>query len=137
MTTKHLRKRTEQEWLNIISQHTWNNPKLFHRVLAIVRWDYVEYLKPAETMKRMLDITYGRLAGEELDRAVDVPEADVERALIKCGYQPEIAHERARIKTWQTEKRAKAKLARAGQPERRGRPRKEQKTDELGVIDCV
>lgn len=77
-TTKHLRKRTEQEWLNIISQHTWNNPKLFHRVLAIVRWDYVEYLKPAETMKRMLDVTYGRLAGEELDRAVDVPEADVE-----------------------------------------------------------
>jgi hypothetical protein len=104
--------------------------------LAIVWWDYAEYLKPAETMKRMLDVTYGGLIGEELDRAVDVPEADVERVLIKCGYQPEQAHERTRIKTWQTEKRAKMKLARAGQPERRGRPRKEQKLQALGVIEC-
>ena len=136
MTTKHLRKRTEQEWLTIISQHTWNNPKLFHRCVTIIWWDYVEYIKPALTMRQIIDTAYGRLGGDNLDRATDVPPSEVERVLIKCGYQPEQAHERARTKAWQTEKQAKAKLARAGQPERRGRPSLKQKIKALGVIDC-
>ena len=104
MTTQALRRRTEQDWLKVISLHSWENPRLFNRCVAIIWWDYVEYIRPAPTMRQIIDTAYGRLGGDALDRAIDVPPSEVEQCLVKCGYRSDIAHERARIKTWQTEK---------------------------------
>ena len=86
---KDLSKRTEAEWLRIISNYTHKDPQLWAQVIAIVWWDFGAQLEGGSPeMKKILPLAY--------HVKQDLPHEYLKRALLNIGYCESFAEQRSK-----------------------------------------
>lgn len=92
MAEQHLIRRTERQWLKRIKAVANKNRLLFHKLCAMIWWDYCEELTPCEKLKELahtIDLSHLEFSEEALYNA-----------LVELGYSEPIARERARRKLY-------------------------------------
>ena len=92
MLEPHLIKRTQEQWINKIKSLTKKDARLFHKVCAMVWWDYCDILAPC---KELQDLAH------EIDLShFEFDEEALLKVLIGLGYSEPVARERARRKIY-------------------------------------